>query len=205
MKNLITFFCFLFLTNNIYALSDKAIAQELRLGFNGDANNLISIILVTRNTPQAQYSHIELDEIALISACLAANINPEKIANIKIKLDETLDKFKFILNEPNISDYLIKGNIKIRKTAILNKFNEYSNYIKNNNNNKKWKIIIFNEAFFSKNTPLTKQEIDTIKSVLFQFIDDEHTILYTNFLYTDNEKVTQKEISSLHNLRKYIT
>jgi hypothetical protein len=112
----------------------------------------LDIILVSRDIPDLEYIPIELDEIALIFACLAANIHQENIPEIKEKLSTKINTLLYTEATKNITGYLRTPELKdTRIRAILEKFDEYCgslNPIIPYRNT--WKLIVFNEMFFPK-------------------------------------------------------
>ncbi|MDR2646003.1 MAG: hypothetical protein LBC04_02405 [Holosporaceae bacterium] len=197
MKKIARLILFCFLINNINALSDNDAENELKQIF--DHKQPFDIILVSRNSPQSKYNAIELDEIALIFACLNASIHPAKISDIKNKLSAYSPTYDADL--PNISGYLngaLGALVALRKQKISEKFDEYCKQLQIPSvSSTNWKIIIFNEMFFSKK-PLTKHEVEKIRELFFFFLEDkEHTILHTNFLYTTSGSFTVGDIDEL--------
>ena len=168
----------------------------------------IDVILVSRNVLELKYSPIQLDEIALIFACLAVSIHSDEINEIRQKLIDSISSFSYDKEDmPNISSdlkptnemsvNLTKGK---RKGEIIEKFNEYCEKLNLNlSKPDAWKIIIFNEMFFSKTIPLTLKELTKIKDLFFCFLNDDNILLHINFLYTKKSKINSKEKETLLN------
>ena len=209
IKLMLIFFCFFI--SNANALNDMAATQELTRMFYG--REPINIMLVTRNSFPYQYNNLDLDELALIFACLAVNLHPERVVIIRGRLQDKLNSLIYNPILPNISRYLSNPNyqqiVNIRKQGIIAEFNRYANLHNILVQDNRWKIIIFNEAFFSKNTPLTLQEVQEIKDLFFYFLRgfDERTLLYANFLYMNNEVITayQRNLLVLRTLTPTVT
>lgn len=200
MKKFIQIIFFCFLINNVKAFVDEIASKELSEIFDGKKN--INIVLVSRNATTATYPPIDIDNIALMFACLASSMYPTKKTEIKNKLEAFLTEIygSVLVEMPNITGYTTITNpvlLQGRKNAILTAFSTYTGNLEITNPTNNWKLVVLNEMFFSKSEPLTKQEVNKIKETFFHFFKDGRVLLYANFLYTDNKKYSAAERSSL--------
>ncbi|MDR2781113.1 MAG: hypothetical protein LBB21_01470 [Holosporaceae bacterium] len=194
MKNVVTLLllCFSILSiNESAAITDGDAAASFQKVLNNETP--LDIILVSRDT--TQYKPIELDEIALLFACLAVSIGHDKEGIIRERLSTLIDTFSYGESLPNISSYLKPSTnmqtIKtVRKSEILAKFDEYSKGVMDSIfPETAWKIFVFNETFFSKTTPLKDKEKTEIERLFFAFLNEDNILLHINYLYTSDTKI----------------
>lgn len=193
-----TFLC----GNNVYCAehANTAPAASLGAAFNG-VGIPIDVILVSRDaSTQARTFYMQLDDIALIFACLAVNLGGDRKA-IRETLETIVTPFVYEKNYPNITyEFSQYGSNeqpkKLRRTDILNQFDKYCSLLPVSARRDSWKIVAFNETFFSKST-LTKNEVDKIRELFFKFVEDEKLIVYLNFLYQDNIKISKEEMDRI--------
>lgn len=177
-------------------------AASLGAAFNGDGNP-IDVILVSRAGPlQALTSYMQVDDMALIFACLAVNLGVNR-KEIRETLEEMVNSFAYEEKCGNITRYLrpkppqyksddLKQAKASRLTRILNQFDDYCSHLPVSAQRDSWKIVVFNETFFSKSI-LTKNEVDKIRELFFKIVENKKLIAYFNFLYQDEVAISPRE------------
>ncbi|MDR2766081.1 MAG: hypothetical protein LBB63_01280 [Holosporaceae bacterium] len=170
---------------------DKRTAKSLQAVF--EKVTPLNVTLVSRGITSASYGPLSLDEIALIFACLAVNLGADSTL-VREKLTKLINEFRYDALLPNISEYLRVMSLQMlvaARTSLLGRFQEYCDraaaQMCSIQEKDAWRIIVFNEMFFSK-TPLLREEICKILELFFDFIAGENLLMHCNFLYTLSSK-----------------
>ncbi len=121
-----------------------------------------NVITVSRDTTAASYNRLSEEEVHLVYAQLAQCIIPEVYTSTLAPKGGWSTQAKAILEKPVI---------KIVNPGIPT-------------------IVVFNEAFFGQDKPLSKEEVDKITNIYKEL---PNTYLYMNFLYTDTYIEGNKE------------
>lgn len=166
-------------------------------------DSCVDILLVSRNVSTSAYSALQADEIALIFACLAVSIHNDKQIEIRDKLNSVIDGFSYNKDIENITYYLntpatvatIKNARKTNMLAIFDNYCAQLSFPKFKPSG--WKIIVFNEMFFSKSTPLKSAEVESIKEIFFKFLNSSNILLHANFLYEGKAILSRGQVNRM--------
>ncbi len=202
---LFVFFILLFVNlRDIYSLSPNQrlnnLKNELNREFGLSIDSDIIVITVTRTPinagPSALISHLEFEHVlALLYASCVYSGNffirwwkGSKFAEAPRYSNNNISLNTVINNSRSLS--------AIELDSIKSIQQRMGEYFLSNNANEKSKLIIFNEMFFSQVMPLNVNQKDFIKNCLCNLsIHSPYTILYPNFLYTEQRSITGTDIA----------